>query len=264
MIPSFTTVCGVDEKHLRQLALTFPTWQRYKPTLLKNPMVVFCDKDQVGIPEVTKVVKHPDLSVYLWPSMNDVYEGIPGDRWSDPQRYKMLAGFSHVPSYVVKTRYWLKIDTDTVATGRDDWIDPKWFDNDPEIISHRWNYTKPADQMMKLDEWVKSSPYAVKTFEGTEPLNLVPKPGSSRVGHKRIISWCSFFNTQFTRGCSMLANQTCGLHKLPVPSQDGFLWYVAKRLEGGIRRVNMKNAGWRHCSTERNIRQAVDEVMGNG
>ena len=260
----YTTVVGVDVKHLRQLAWVWPTWKRHKPSLLDHPMIIFRDREWGSEVEVRRVVDHPDLKVYPWPMEGVYYEGGGENKWSGSQRYRMLAGFVYVPAMFVKTPYWLKLDTDTIAEGQDDWIDPEWFKDKPAIVSAPWSFTKPPDQMMKLDQWVRQHELTGLlpidlTF--AEPLNLIPKPGASRIGHKRIISWCAFFHTGFTQGCAGAAHATCGPYQLPVPSQDGYLWYVAKRLGLGIVRTGMKSRGWKHRSTDRNVRLESEEAM---
>jgi len=253
----YTLVVGVDHKHLRQLEMTFPTWIRHKPSLLEQPMLVFFDRTLVTGRDVRSAIDHPRLSVVGWPREAQVYERQSDDRFGDPQRYKMLSGFVHVPARYVRTPYWLKLDTDVVAVGCDDWIDPKWFEGGPAIVSHPWGFTKPGDQMIKLDEWANK----ISQLKDHPPLNLVPEPGSNRVGHKRIISWCGFFHTGFTFLAAQCADLWAGSGKLPVPSQDGYLWYIAKRMGYGIERVSMKARGWEHWSTEANIRKAVERAM---
>lgn len=256
--PDYTLIVGVDRKHLQQLAWVWPTWKLHKPGLLQVPMIVFYDRLQVDEQAVRTVVDHPLLQVVPWSNSGSVVHaqptGEPPNKWNDSQRCKMLAGFVYVPAMLCKTAYWLKIDTDTVAVGRDDWIDPKWFDDDPAIVSHPWGFTKPADQMLDLDRWVEDNRGWMPALAAKEPLQLEPKPGWSRVRHKRIISWCAFFQTDFTRLCADCARNTVGDGLLPVQSQDGYLFYVAKRLGLGIERVNMKNRGWEHWSTNHNVR----------
>ncbi len=254
MFQNFTIVCGVDEKHLRQLAWVWPTWKYSKPSLLQHPMIVFYDPVEVEREEITQVVDHPNLSTIPWPPSGVSYGRTVEGKFGNPQRYKMLAGFVFVPARYVQTKYWLKLDTDTVATGQDDWIDEKWFENDPAIVAQPWSFTKPPDQMMVLDEWANK----LSAFFHHPPLNLVPEEGASRIGHKRIISWCGFFNTEFSRTCiSLLGND----YQLPVPSQDGFHFYIAKRLGEKIVRKSMKSRGWEHWGTEFNVRQAVERVL---
>ena len=146
---NYTTVVGVDAHHLEQLALTWPTWRRHKPSLLDHPMVVFYDTSQLTEAAVCGVVDHPYLKVIPWPLGDAEYlVGDGEDRWSGAQRYKMLAGFVYVPAAYVETDYWLKIDTDTIALGQDDWIDPSWFEGKPAIVSQKWGFTK-----RKLSSW---------------------------------------------------------------------------------------------------------------
>jgi len=259
----YTLVIGVDGRHLEQLSLVWPTWVKHKPSILTHPLVVFYDRDQLTWKDIQPIVKeHYQITVYDWPPKGAEYKGDPKDKWTNPQRHKMLSGFVHVPPMFVKTKYWLKLDLDTVATGMDDWIDESWFEDEPAIVSHPWGYTKPARQMLDLDEWTGARLDMMPQWLWQKPpLNLVPREGSSMVRHKRIISWCGFFNTEFTEVCSAVAAGCCELGQLPVPSQDGYLWYMAERGNLGIKRVNMKSRGWEHWTTTRNIIKAVERVM---
>lgn len=256
-----TLVVGVDGYHLDQLSWTWLTWKKNKPSLLKMPMLVFRDRDQVSEQDVLRVVDHPDLLVVEWPPPGVVHAGG-SDKWTDPQRYKMLSGFVHVPASRVKTDYWLKLDTDVVATGCDHWIDQGWFSGSPAIVCQPWGFTKPADQMIRLDEWAELNKEC--TGFRLPPLKLAPREGSDRVRHKRIISWCGFFHTAITAAASRLAEMTVGRGQLPVPSQDGFLWYVAARLGTEVKRVQMKGLGWEHWSTMHNVAIASKRAMEGG
>lgn len=259
----FTLVLGLDPGHLEQLRLVWPTWKRHKPELLDCPLIVFWD--------VWGFHYHPgseledllgrSLDAVLWPPPTTRYGPGDGTRWTDPQREKMLSGFVYVPARHVATPYWLKLDLDTVATGNCDWLrfaERKLATgNGPAILAQKWSYTKPADQMLRLDRWADG----VSELEGTEPLGLAPREGWSRVAHPRIISWCGFFRTDFTRRAARLAEETCGIGKLPVPSQDGYLWYLAARTGERIERENFKRLGFQHRSNTRNVRKAVEEAM---
>lgn len=261
---SYTIVIAVDKKHLEQLKLVWRTWARHKPSLLRQPMTVIYD-DSVSQDEIADVLKkYVNVKFYRWPWHGVDYGGDGLSKWTDPQRYKMLSGFVHVPAIpgAVDTEYWLKVDVDTIATGQDDWIDEKWFDDSPAIVSQPWGYTKPADQMMQLDAWTGAHLHRMPDWIWQRPpLDIIPKEGWKRVRHKRIISWCGFFNTEFTRVCSKLADECYGAGKLPVPSQDGYLWYMAKRGGFPIIRANMKSRGWKHRSSMKGIREAVKEAL---
>ncbi len=263
----YTLVVGVDAKHLEQLAIVWPTWVKHKPSLLRQPMLIFFDREQLAPDSVTQIIKHPNLQLYGWPP-DDPETGRPieyvggNDKWTNAQRHKMLAGYVHVPP-LIETAYWLKIDTDAIATGTDDWIDPYWFDDSPAIIAQPWRYTKPPNQMQLLDEWVENNAADLPVLSQHEPLNLAPIPGAETLSHKRIASWCSFFDRTFTRYCADMAQRTCGIGKLPVPSQDGYLWYVARRSGMGIVTANMKRLGWQIRTTRVGITQVVEKAMAN-
>ena len=245
-----TLVIGVDKKHLEQLAMVWPTWMKWKPSIFNHPIIIFYDHTQVLCSDIYKITKDQIVQVVPYPvDKIDYFFPYDGTRFTDSQRCKMLSGFVYVAGTYVETPYWLKLDTDVVATGQDDWIDSKWFEDDPAIISHPWTFTKPPNQMMLLDEWAEGR----EGFEGTEPLNLMPQPGSDRVGHKRIISWCSFFQTDFTRMCVRNAIQEDGRFHMPCPSQDGYMWWTAARLGLPIERSNMKRRGWQQWNCMSNI-----------
>lgn len=253
--PDFTTVVGVDAAHLEQLQLVWPTWRRHKPDLLKHSMVVFYDVMQVSGADVYRSVDHPDLQAVPWGE--HVYRGG-DDKWTNAQRYKMLAGHVYIPAMQVRTKYWLKIDTDTVASGCPDWIDPGWFANEPDIVSQPWGYTKPADQMQRLDEWADK----FKVPLNLPRLDLPVAEGASLVRHQRIISWIGFFRTgTLGRFSANAAGLTCGYGNLPVRSQDGYHWYYATRMGWEIQRHDFRRLGWEHHSRLDNIKQAVERVM---
>jgi len=262
-IPDYTLVCGVDAYHLRQLLWVIATWKKHKPSMLERPAIVFFDRDDLECREVSRLLRPymSDLLCVAWPLDGVTYSGG-NDKWTNPQRYKMLAGFVHVAASLVSTKYWLKMDTDVVAKDRDDWIDPNWFVDDPAIVSHRWTFTRPANQLEVLDQWVEDNKKHLPEFDGHPPLDMHPKPGADRIGHRRIISWCAFFRQDYTAECAAMANRVCGCAQLPVPSQDGYMWYVAKRRREDIRLTNMKSRGWQQWHTNKNIRKSVLESLG--
>lgn len=263
MIPDYTVVIAVDEKHVSELELVWPNWCEKKPSIRDRPIIVILD-DQLSSDAFVRAEnvfqKHSSknlMTIVFWPGVlrkEIAYENDPSTRFGNAQRYRMLSSFVHVPAMCVETPYWLKLDLDAVATGIDDWIQEEWFEGSPAIIASGWGYTKPANQMLELDKWAENIAFR------SEPLNLAPEPGSSLVRHSRIISWCGFFSTGFTKYCSEMATMTCGLGKLPCPSQDGFMWYVAQRSGLKINTVRMKNFGWKHCSKESDVRQSLLEM----
>lgn len=259
MLNDFTLVLGVDRTHLNQLELVLPTWRKHKPSLFERPLLIFFDHEQLEPAEIARVTGGRGTAI-PWPPRGVTYEE--GDGWKESaQRYKMLSGFVHVPAQYVNTPYWLKIDTDTIAWGQDDWV-PALSSN--TIIAQKWHFTKPAEQMLKLDEWAARHDDLLGSTFAAAPLDLQPLPGWSRLSHPRIISWCGFFNTCFTQHASAVAADTCGEGHLPVRSQDGYLWYMAKRWGLEVQRTDFKSRGWKHRHTARGIREAVNEAMGYG
>lgn len=113
----YTLVCGVDQRHLDQLCITWPTWKKYKPSLLQQPMVIFYDKNQVIERDIRAVVNHPDLMTIPWPLSETIYGDDKNEKWTEPQRVKMITGFVFASALGVRTKYWLKLDTDVVASG---------------------------------------------------------------------------------------------------------------------------------------------------
>lgn len=259
----YTVVIGVDAGHIDQMRLSMPTWAKHKPDLLNHPLVCFYDRDSVTPDDVKRALPPwRNFVLYAWPPTDaEPWDGDPNSKWTNPQRAKMLSGFVHVPPRTVSTKYWLKLDLDAVALGQPDWIDPSWFDGDPAIISHPWSYTKPPDQMMNLDKWVSDHKVHMPPEFDTPPLMLVPEPGSNLVKHERIISWCAFFEMDFSVLYSEIAEDVCGTGKLPVPSQDGYHWYCAARSKRLIRTVNMKRRGWAQCHGKQSI---IDHIRTYG
>lgn len=257
MLEQCTLVLGLDRKHLNQLSMVWPTWMRHKPELKKAQLCVFYDREQISVSDIRQVIDRKATAV-AWPPQDTEYPDS-DSKWFNPQRVKMLSGFVHVPAEHCRTPWWIKIDTDTIATKPGEWVPSQNELDYASIIAQRWGFTKPGDQMLKLDEWVeKEKPYVL---QDTSPLGLTPRPGSSRLSHPRIISWCGFFNTALTKAASTAAIVSCGPGKMPCGSQDGYLWYFAKRLGLPIVRKNFKSAGWLHRSTMRNIREESAKAM---
>jgi len=216
---------------------------------------VFYDTTQLKTSEVRSALDLPEYSLIDWPYEGVEYLGDGEDKWTNSQRHKMLAGFVHVPARYVLTPYWLKLDTDAVATGTDDWIDEKWFSESPGIVAQRWGYTKPVDQMRTLDDW------ADRHGVPGDSLKIKIEEGSSRLSHPRIASWCGFFSKFLTVVAAGYAEKHCGAGQIPVPSQDGYHWYMAQRLVYKTVRTNFKNRGWNVKGTTKGVTELVKQTM---
>lgn len=243
-----TLVLGVDSKHLKELRLVWPGWLRFKSEVLRMPCVVFYDATQVQREEMAFLNAHPSVRFVPW--------DMPGAK---SQREKMLAGFVHVPANEVKTTWYLKIDTDVIATAEGEWIRDEWFcpDNNNELpvfISSPWGYTKPANVMDLLDDWADGVPMLAKKSR----LNLPHSERESVIKHSRIIGWLFFGRTDWTREMVALLDSD---GRLPYPSQDSFMYYCAKRLGRHYHRVRMREHGWDH---RRIVRHALQGSSSSG
>lgn len=246
-VPSFTTMVGVDNEHAEELEISWPTWQRFRPEILENPMLLICDGKYSAQywRKRLSFVDHKQLSIELWSSPRE------------SQRAKMLAGLTYGPCKWVSTDWYLKLDTDVIAVEHADWINRNWFlPNEAGItsafIAPPWRYTKPANSLEELDKWANQISY----FDGTAPLNLAVENGQKSIAYPRIISWCFFGNTHWTREIAALAPQG-----LPVDSHDTFLWYCAHRLRHRFTRFRMKKLGWRHISNRRRLEKTQRIVL---
>jgi hypothetical protein len=177
------------------------------------------------------------------------------------QREKMLSGHVHVPAGWVQTQWHAKIDADVVATRQDNWLKPEWFepadDQLPAYVAPRWHYTKGVGFLDTLDQWATDLPQ----FSGRPAPIIDRKPGQLRVGHSRMCSWVSFYQSSFTRLAAVLCRQGCGEWRLPVPSQDTVAWYVAARLGMYHRLASMKAVGWENHSRFDALQARVAEIM---
>ena len=235
----FTTVVGIDEEHLAELKLTWPTWQRHRPEILSHPLLLICDgvASRSSWRHRLTFLEHPDARIVTW-NLADA-----------SQREKMLNGLVFAPARDLETPWYLKLDTDTVATASAAWVDAEWFLPDecgrlPCFVASPWGYTKPCDAIERLDAWGDAQP----SLASYPRLNIHPLPGAGHVAHPRIISWCFFGQTVSLRDAAALCQG-----RLPVPSQDTFLWYIAKRRGDYFRRVPMKRYGWEHAPSRRRL-----------
>lgn len=229
---NITLVLGVDAMHLQELRLVWPTWMKFKPEIKLMPCIVFYDANQVESSDLD-FVQMPNLRCIPWHMAS-----------ATSQRELMLSGFLHIPAAEVKTEWYMKIDTDVVATGYGQWIKDEWFapderGRDPVFISAKWGYTKPRYLMDLLDDWADR----VNIFKGTKRLNLPYSSESPRLWHRRISSWLFFGQTTWIKQIHELISPD---GRMPYPSQDSFVFYCARRLGCHYVRVQMKSYNWDH------------------
>ena len=236
----FTLITAVDKYHLDELLKVWPTWIGYKKEILNCPVSIIYDVNEIKDEEISKIKHFLSDNKYLsfipWEAEENKYKN---------QREKMLTALTLLPSRHIKTEWFLKIDTDTYATNDKEWIQDDWFQNDICFVTNKWRYTKPANALEILDNWADN----VDVLKERPRLNIPYNPEWSRVCHRRIISWLFFCRTGWSKNAvSFIENK-----KLPIPSQDTFLWYIATRLGYKYKTVGFKNLGWQHSN--KNIRK---------
>jgi len=243
---NITLVLGVDALHLEELRHTWPTWMRFKPELLQMPVIVFYDPEEMGPEDGNFLHEHPNLRWVPWQMPE-----------AQTQREKMITAWVHVPAMEVKTEWYLKLDTDVVATGAGDWIRDEWFQANadgelPVFVSSRWGYSKPAHVVDLLDDWADDVPELAQFPR----LNLPREEGATRVRHKRIISWIFFGRTAWT---AEVVRWLRPERRLPHPSQDTFLFYCAERGGRHYVRDRMSDYGWQHARPSK-IRELISRL----
>jgi hypothetical protein len=253
-----TVVVGLDAATLEQWKLSLPTIAANRPELFQCPWCVFYDRDELtndtilaDVPESSGL----DIHWFPWPSQPDRYAS---------QRAKMLAGFVHVPRYAVKTKYWMKIDTDAVAVpSRGKWFDEKWFHGGTVIAAPSWGYTKAKGDNRSAAEWAEAlEAFGDEMLVDCPRLNLAANiSGTNKITRKRFCSWLSFYETKFTTLCAELCEMHCGDEQIPVPSQDTTHWYIAERAGLPYKTVNMKRHGWAVSPRTRHLVDAARDAL---
>lgn len=236
---------AVDAEHLSELRESIKTWKLFRQEIWQNRLIIICDATEYSVDfwkQALEFVEHDNLSLHpvrREPSESD---------WS--QREFMLSSFVlRVPDYI-DTEYYLKLDTDAIATGPGKWIEPEWFTKDYSFISSPWGYTKPAEWLTQLDNW---SQFRDMLRRGKVDYRIEGNIAKSR----RMISYVMFGNTGFTKLVATLCDG-----RLPVPSQDTTLWYVSERIKWPGHYVKMKHLGWQHLGHGgRRLREAVAAVL---
>jgi hypothetical protein len=133
----------------------------------------------------------------------------------------MLSCFVLAAPNEVKTPYWLKIDADAYFSDSQDLILDHFYEYD--LAGHKWKYTKPGQWICDLDDWAFEEDLDGDAYLDDEQREEAS--ASRRFGHKRIASFVCLHKTEFTKEILEAVGK-----RLPVPSHDTLLWYLAERL----------------------------------
>lgn len=263
-----TVVQAIDSRTLEQFRWSVATWRRNRPELWDHPWLFLYDRSSLSFDAVERAALDAGLGVtdvraVPWPP-------VPAIEYPT-QRERMLTAFIHAARWV-ETDWWVKIDTDAVALRPADWAPDDWFRRDPDAhddpylpyapgyfawIASAWGYTKPGDQMARLDDWADDVP----ELADLPRLDIPYTPGARRCRHPRMASWVSFYRTDWTCWASGLASRSVGEYRAPVPSQDGFHFYVAARTGVPTLRTSMRKRGWTNCPKLAGLVKTVSDVL---
>lgn len=228
----FTTIVAVDQEHLEELRVSWPTWRANSRPITYSPLIVLCDsenvRDQLDFIDIEfEPLLVSDVLPVSFP---------PGHHIT--QRERMLTALTYAAK-VVSTDWFLKLDTDSIAFGGDDsLLDTDWDEDDspPDVVAPRWGYTKPGHWIDELDRWADLvAPHNAKPFR---------RMSGGVAKSSRIISYAMLGRTEFVRQCLAKVN---GNGRLPVPSQDTFTWYAAELFQRRIKRLNPHTIRWKHA-----------------
>lgn len=221
----FTIVTAVTPDYVSKLKLTLPTWV-IKPQFKDRKLLVY----------INGFKSHEELN---W--INDYFKDVHFVYWeaekADSQRERMLSSFIYAADKV-DTPFYVKLDADTFFVNDQDVFNDDDFQYD--LVSHKWGYTKPAWWINELDNFFydKNDKYIKDTG---------PK------GHKRIQSICCLHRKSFVQEVIAMIGD-----RLPVPSHDTTLWYIANEMEDkSWKAKNLKRLGVSHCSRVKSIREGV-------
>lgn len=214
---SFTIVTAVTPNYFDKLKSTFLTWSK-KPQFAKCNVVIFhhgFENEALSewVFEAQKKTHHESIKLVPWDMPK-----------YDSMRELMLSAFVLGAPAVVETPYCVKIDCDTFFLDEQDVFGEHHFKYD--VAGHKWRYTKPGNWIAELDDWCEKN-----KIPGNAYLNGKGRDdakAAKRFGHPRIASWICLQRTDFlVELASIIANTG---DRLPVPSHDTFVWYMAQRL----------------------------------
>jgi hypothetical protein len=248
-LSDFTTILAVDERHQHELKYAWKTWEKLKPEIIKNVILIY-DSSQIDPQNnnfIDFIIKNKNVKLIPWNPPDGLYKD---------QREKMLTSFFAAVKEV-KTKWYLKIDTDCLASDNNkEWLNIELYKDDPVFVTNSWGYSKPANVVEIHDNWGDSK----LLFSGFPRLNLPYDKNSDLIKHDRIISFVYFGLSEWTKQMMTMCEKD-GNFKLPFPSQDTYMWYCAARRKELFKRVKYKKFGFEHWHSFGNIKNRSLEII---
>ena len=238
-LEDITIVTAVDRKYLPYLKVSLPNWIKHK-RLNQYPFLVYINGfSDLQDPELSFLQQHPDVTIKIWDFPQ-----------ATSQRERMLSAFVLGTASDIKTPYWLKLDADSFASDDRELITEAMKKG--VLCAHKWHYTKPWQWIQQFDEWAKDIPELQVTPPMFDPKNI----DGRRYNHARIASYVCLHNSEFVRKAAALAGS-----RLPIPSHDSYLFYIAARLGLPVIRHNFKrHSGFSNWSDFEKLKAAVEKL----
>jgi hypothetical protein len=235
-----TIVTACDKKYVEQLRETLPNWIKYKH-IDKFEVIVYVNGFR-------RIRRNKDLDfLRVLPKLRIIPWDMPN---AENQREKMLSAFVLGPAKDVRTPYWVKMDADSFACNDEPLLTPEM--RDYVLCGHKWGYSW-AKHMEILIPWVNNHPHFQSLPKDTFDQAKVE---GRKYYQPRLNSYCQFHNTEFVTMAAGLAGD-----RLPIPSHDTYLWYIAERLKLPYLRHNFKrHRGMNNKSGLDRVKTAVNEI----
>jgi hypothetical protein len=206
-----TIVTACDPIYVEVLRETFPNWIKYKK-IDEHPVIVYVNGMSLNDNRLD-FLRLPNVKMIPWEMEN-----------AENHREEMLSAFVFGPARDVETDYWLKMDADGFATD----YKPLYDDEMKKfsICGHKWGYSW-VEHIKKLDEWAKG--HWKRKLRKAKPMIEDGKIEGRRFYHskKRTASFIQLHKTEFSKFCVKIIKG----NKLPCPSHDTFMYYVANRFD---------------------------------
>ena len=231
MLNDVTLIQVIDDNHIKELKYSWETWKELKPEITKLPLYLVYDSDmETSLDTIDHIIDRPNVILHKFDNK----------KYYVNQRSAMLTSFFEGVRNI-KTKYYLKLDTDCVATDNSkEWI-RELYDRDKFcFISKGWSLSRKTYIEM-LETWLNET----GLFGDYSLLDGFVQKGAYKLKMKRIISWFFLCNVEWNN----MMSEYCwkGDHyELPCPSQDTYLWYMAELTKTKYKRVDFKKLGFHH------------------
>jgi hypothetical protein len=221
----------LDEYHIRELIHSWKTWETFKPEIINLPSRFVYDKDcENSLNKIEHILCRKNIT--LQPFTNK--------HFYSSQREAMLTSFFEGIKNI-STKFYLKIDTDTIATNDNKgWIKEIEDRDKYTFIAKGWSISF-KEHIEKLQIWADINPELSKF----ERVSGFKEHGDKKLKKKRITSWFFVGNVEWNNHWSnycLVDNH----YSLPAASHDTFLWYIAERSKSAYKTVNFKAYGFDH------------------